>query len=298
MMMHAEYLEMAVTASDDRWPPAWGRPRAACSAPGGAAVIDFLRALHGSLDLCEVVQRFHHQGRRYLPHDGLRLGGLDSGIEVGERGEHRLDTVLAVPGESAVELTLFRRRPFESGSADVLPALVALLVHPVANALRYRRAVEMGRHDPLTGLPNRAALEEQLPAEIALARRQGVPLSLLVADVDRFKAVNDHHGHLAGDRLLVAVARRLKSAERSSDLVFRYAGDEFVVLLRHTGVDAAAAVAERLGRRVADTEVALDDGIRVRLSLTVGVAALGPEDEPSDLFRRADQAMLAVKRRR
>ena len=104
----------------------------------------------------------------------------------------------------------------------------------------------MARHDALTGLPNRRLLDEQVPRELARARRAGRPLCLAIVDIDRFKAFNDSHGHLAGDELLRECAIAWDSALRGSDTLVRYGGEEFLVLLPETSQAEAAAVVERL----------------------------------------------------
>ncbi len=104
----------------------------------------------------------------------------------------------------------------------------------------------MARHDALTGLPNRRLLDEQVPRELARARRGGQPLCLAIVDIDHFKAYNDAHGHLAGDELLRGCAIAWDSELRGSDLLVRYGGEEFLVLLPDTTQEEAAAVVERL----------------------------------------------------
>ena len=110
----------------------------------------------------------------------------------------------------------------------------------------------MARHDALTGLPNRRALEEQLPQEMARARRSRSPLSVAILDIDHFKAYNDTHGHLAGDEVLRACATAWDSALRGEDTIVRFGGEEFLVLLPDTEPEQAAEIVERL--RADDTD--------------------------------------------
>lgn len=115
---------------------------------------------------------------------------------------------------------------------------------------------------------------------------------MLVADLDGFKAVNDRYGHCRGDEVLVAVARTLRAALRANDVVFRYGGDEFVVLLPETGRPEAEAVAARLSQAVRGLE--LPEGLRLTLSTGVAVFPDDAADEQA-LFTRADQAMYRMK---
>jgi diguanylate cyclase (GGDEF)-like protein len=149
-----------------------------------------------------------------------------------------------------------------------------------------QRAHVLARIDPLTGLGNRRAFDETTATEIARAIRSGGPLSLVVADLDDFKAINDEHGHLAGDRCLRTVAATLRATVRGPDACFRWGGDEFALLLADTTLAQAAAVAERACRAVSSGG---------RLSLGYGVAQFDGAEAPEALLARADRALLAAK---
>ena len=152
--------------------------------------------------------------------------------------------------------------------------------------------------DELTGAYRRESLRPSLDALRRESARAGAHLSLAVVDVDHFKTLNDGFGHTVGDRVLREVAERMVAALRDEDLVFRYGGDEFVVLLPGTALGEAATVLERVRRRVREGPV--DAGVEVRVHLSVGLActADAPGDEvPRDLFERADARLLRAKRR-
>lgn len=148
--------------------------------------------------------------------------------------------------------------------------------------------------DPLTGLCNRAALVRLAAAELALARRSDRRLVVAFADIDHFKAINDRFGHDVGDRALVEVARRLCSHTRRSDLVARFGGEEFVVLLRDTDMFAAVDYAERTRELVAATPARVGRA-SVPLSISIGLADWRGESELEALLRRADRALYAAK---
>jgi len=143
---------------------------------------------------------------------------------------------------------------------------------------------EMARHDPLTGLPNRRALEEQLPQAMARARRTRLPLSLAILDIDHFKDYNDNHGHLAGDEVLRACARAWDSALRGEDTIARFGGEEFLVLLPDTPLDQAAEIVERLRLRTP-----------MKQSCSAGLACWDFAESIDDLLRRADEALYLAK---
>ena len=146
--------------------------------------------------------------------------------------------------------------------------------------------------DPLTGLWNRRHTGELLSADLAQAQRHGQALTLLMIDVDNFKSINDTHGHQTGDRVLVEVATRLREEIRSTDVVGRWGGEEFVVLLRYCGLRDAVATAEKLRRRIA--EVPFDTLFSV--SVSIGAAELQDNDDLASWIERADTALYAAKR--
>lgn len=150
--------------------------------------------------------------------------------------------------------------------------------------------------DTLTNLLNRRFLPTVLRREIELATRHQTPFSLLLLDLDHFKAINDGHGHDAGDRALQHVATLLSQSTRGSDYLFRYGGEEFVVVLVAASQSQAAVIAEGLRRQIAQSPVALADGQVLSLSASIGVAGHDGHPDYERLMARADAAMYAAKR--
>jgi len=150
-------------------------------------------------------------------------------------------------------------------------------------------------HDPLTGLPNRALIDTTLRDVIQRSRCDQSPMTLLIADLDHFKEVNDTIGHQAGDAVLQVVAQRWRAVLRHDDVLGRLAGDEFAVVLPNADAPTAAVIAERLVRAL-DRPLSLD-GHSVRIGASIGAATL-PDDaaEFDELLRRADRAMYTAKR--
>jgi diguanylate cyclase len=156
-------------------------------------------------------------------------------------------------------------------------------------------ASEEARTDSLTGLWNRKAFDEQLQIQTAIARRYGLPYSLVLLDVDRFKQVNDQHGHAAGDVVLKQMAGLLRKSVREADLVVRHGGDEFALLLPQTGLDGAVQVAERIRQQVLATAWP-GPHVPLQITLSGGVAALIRDEPTEELLRRADAALYQAKR--
>ena len=164
------------------------------------------------------------------------------------------------------------------------------------NALRLRRSESLSVTDDLTQLYNSRYLNQVLRREAKRASRSGRPLSLLFLDLDGFKGINDKHGHQAGSRALVEAAAVIRRCARETDVVARFGGDEFAIVLPDTGSDGASAVGDRVRERLSAHPFLKDDGLKIRLTASVGVATL-PDVAGSaeELVRAADMAMYQVK---
>lgn len=149
---------------------------------------------------------------------------------------------------------------------------------------------EQSSQDALTGLLHRGAIMERLTESLAEAHRHDRPLAVLMADVDHFKQINDCHGHLQGDAVLKAVSQTLQESLRLYDKVGRYGGEEFLVVLRDSDLQAASVVAERIRQAVA----ALSRP-ELTLSISLGLACLSGDASPEALLHRADQALYLAK---
>jgi diguanylate cyclase (GGDEF)-like protein len=172
-------------------------------------------------------------------------------------------------------------------------------------SLRHNQLVNASRIDSKTGLLNAGTWEREAAAEVARAVRTRTPLALALVDIDHFKAVNDDHGHLAGDKALGGIARTFRIFLRNYDLVGRFGGEEFALLLPHTKAVDAYGIAERIREHIAATPIDVDgvpNAGRVRLTVSVGVAALGARWDAStsnqltDLLAAADRALYQAKR--
>ncbi|MEE9399631.1 MAG: diguanylate cyclase, partial [Dehalococcoidales bacterium] len=175
----------------------------------------------------------------------------------------------------------------------LLEQLASQIAMSVENSRLYAEAEERARIDELTGLLNRRSLDEFIASEISQHSRYGGAFSLIILDLDSFKAFNDNYGHLAGDKLLAKVGSIMKSTIRNADQAFRFGGDEFAILLPNTPLDAASQVAERIRRQVA---------LKVKTGSISVTASLGLSTWPSDgigpneVIASADVALYQAKR--
>jgi diguanylate cyclase (GGDEF)-like protein len=194
--------------------------------------------------------------------------------------------------------------PARSSSEPTLPAALhaslRTMLEPPAlmldTALQLHRVEALSVTDDLTGLYNSRYLNQVLRRESKRASRSGRPLALLFLDLDGFKGVNDQHGHLCGSRALVEAATVIRGCARETDIVARFGGDEFAVILPDTGGEGAIAVAERVRERLSAHPFLAGDGLDIRLTASVGVAIL-PDVAASaeELIKAADTAMYKIK---
>ena len=153
----------------------------------------------------------------------------------------------------------------------------------------------MGERDGLTGLLDHSRFRERLTHELSHCRRHGGDLSLVIIDVDRFKAVNDSYGHLVGDQVLRTLAQMLRATLRESDVVGRCGGEEFGIILRNTGVSSATTVIDKFRKRFAATPFDIG-GTKLSVTFSAGVASNNGHGSSTELLMAADRAMYAAKR--
>ncbi len=233
---------------------------------------------------------------------------------------YRTDAKRLAPSDpllQQLDLTGFAGLPLYDERHTVLGAMLAGsrrgfgemgIIEPVLRcaAARFAQMLELGRTreqgraeglvDALTGLPNRLLFNDRLDTIIREATRNGECFAVLFVDLDRFKAINDTHGHAAGDQVLRTVTQRLCGSIRASDTVARYAGDEFTIVLRHiVKNDDVLRVAEKIVQ-VMETPLYLDDGTELQVTASMGLSFF-PDDagDAQTLLKHADEAMYAAK---
>jgi diguanylate cyclase (GGDEF)-like protein len=178
------------------------------------------------------------------------------------------------------------------GLLPVVSTIGFLLMCTEFNQRELARAASL---DYLTGICNRRAIEDLATRSIAAARRHGIPMAMMIVDVDHFKRINDEFGHQAGDVALVETVKRIRDALRSEDLVGRLGGEEFVAIMPSTDAASALAAAERMRQAFAATPMQLGER-DLLITVSIGVAVLDAQDQAySQLLRRADRAMYAAK---
>ena len=196
-----------------------------------------------------------------------------------------------LPVGSLSAFTRSSHRQLSDSEIDELERLAFRAGPALENARRYAEARALADLDALTNVHNRRYFHETLAREVARAQRYQRRLSLIVFDLDDFKAVNDRVGHLAGDAVLAEASERMLSVVRSADVACRVGGDEFAIVLPESSGEDAELLAGRIARAISVRPI----GAAGTLFLSAGVAELRPGDRPNDLFERADEALYRAK---
>jgi len=184
------------------------------------------------------------------------------------------------------------------GSFAMLLLLSLMFARPILRTLGdFRRVASQAATDGLTGLANRRSFDEELALEWRRTDRVGGSLSLILADIDNFKEINDTYGHQAGDLVLAEVGKIFAAQVRQVDFAARYGGEEFAVLVPETEVDGARVLAQRLRKDLAKARVTAPDGSELQVTASLGIAAKGALVRPEDLIANADKALYEAKRR-
>lgn len=282
-----------------------------CLVAGGLAALGLLTVFHlvydvmslrvvvmsvfnGALTLliCRAVWRALTPGRlRYAYLFTLAAAGLQTMTYVVRIGVFSLDAAGHTPW---LPLATWHAVFFSLG-ALALPSLTLGAVM-MANEELIARARHAADHDYLTGAWSRRAFFDLAEAELARAQRAARPLSLLLFDVDHFKAINDTHGHAAGDLVLMDIVRNTEAVLRRADFCARVGGEEFAVLLPDTDARTARLVGERLRETLARAVPVTPDSAPVRCTVSMGIATLGAGDSVSTLLSHADGALYVAKR--
>jgi diguanylate cyclase (GGDEF)-like protein len=254
--------------------------------------------LQTSLEADKILSMFFHSVQQLLPLNALSYKHLDTDLrlEFGTRAWHNATYCMTHEGVQMGELSFNRDHRFAEAELVQLELLLSSLLYPLRNALLYRHASLSALRDPLTGAGNRIAMEQSLSREFEIARRQQQPLSVLMLDIDHFKGINDVHGHATGDEVLRAVTNAVKDRLRNIDQVFRFGGEEFLIVLTNTNRESAALVGERLRNAALQLNYPVK-GRAVDLTVSLGCSTLLPGESSDSMMRRADTALYAAKRK-
>lgn len=251
--------------------------------------------LQQSIEISPLMQTFCEETAKIVPCDSVSFNEpvLDLSFTFGEKQVHHCKYQLNLEGEQLGEILCSRKTPFSIRETDLLERLLSLLIYPLRNALLYHKAIAQAHRDPLTQIGNRAAFDLCLEKQISAHERHHTEFSLMVIDIDHFKEVNDTYGHIAGDKVLKMVAQTIRKTLRRSDEVYRYGGEEFVVILSNTQQGGATFIAERIRKAIEELKVELNKTISVTAS--IGISASEKTEQVSQTLEFADKALYEAK---
>ena len=258
---------------------------------------DLVFTLQTTLDIDQILDQFESHLKSAVPHSGFAFTNADVGLTTsgGTEDKHSCSYKLQLDEEYLGDWKATRNLPFSELDLARIEAYLCRLVYPLRNALLYRKALQSAFLDPLTKTRNRSALFSSLQREGELAKRHDQPLSVVMLDIDHFKAINDTYGHAAGDAVLQQVAECITKTVRTSDVVFRYGGEEFLILLANTTQEGALHLAERIRSELQNHPCFAGVGDPLRVTASLGVASLNANDSKEVLVSRADHALYRAK---
>ena len=253
--------------------------------------------LQTSLEMESILQYFSESVQESIPFNGLEYANtvLNFNFSFGKADRHSCAYRLNIAGESLGEMKFTRNKRFSDNEMEQLENLIYHLVYPLRNAILYQKAILAAQLDSLTGINNRAAMDRCLERELELAHRHDHFLSLMIVDVDHFKRINDTLGHSAGDAVLKTLTTCMKETMRVSDMIFRYGGEEFALVLSGTDLDGARQMGERVRAAVAAYPFVYNNK-KIEVTVSIGVANLGRRDSANRLFNKSDAALYQAKK--
>lgn len=253
--------------------------------------------LQTSLEIDSVLNYFLQSAQQVVNFDAAHYSFEEQklNLKYGKTQRHRCSYRLRLAGEFLGELVFTRKRRFAEQEMEHIENLLGQLIFPLRNAIWYQRAIQAAKIDALTGANNRAAMNENLEREVELARRHKTELSVLIFDLDHFKQINDNYGHLTGDAVLREIVKCTNQALRGTDMLFRFGGEEFVVILPGVNSTGAALAAERL-RGVIEKHVFTSNQKTVPVTASFGTASTSLKETAETIIERADKALYSAKK--
>ena len=256
--------------------------------------IELAFSLQKSLNIYDIVNTFSNIIKDIFPFDGLRFTYPAQKIDIslGEAKPHQAKYQLNLDEQPLGHLAFTRHSTFSEEELSTIEFMISSLIYPLNNALKYAEAIQNSLEDPLTHVGNRRAMLMTLHREVELSKRHHTDLSLMILDIDYFKDINDTLGHSAGDLVLQKMVKAISDCIREYDVIFRYGGDEFIILLRKTNLTEAKKLGGRIKNYIHQT---VHVNSQSPFSISIGATTLKNTDDADTLFDRADDALLKAK---
>jgi len=216
-----------------------------------------------------------------------------NGLFANKDGRYAYRWVFETADDSGILLILRKGQELSPDEVDLVNQSLEVLAECLRRGLEYEDLFEKASNDVLTGLSNRRVFEERIHPMMDSAKRYNHPLSMISLDLDRFKEINDNLGHLQGDMALQSVAKVLKDAVRSTDLLVRMGGDEFLIVLDQTNMSSARVLAERLCSAVDGLDIWANE--TVKLGVSIGLSEMQKDESLADWLERTDDILYHAK---
>lgn len=249
--------------------------------------------LQTSLELNTLLNIFAMEAAKYVDFSGLYFKSEDisASIRGSRAGKKERSYELKISKQYIGTLTYALNTPISVTNNKILKELHQLLIHPINNAIKYQQAITLAMQDSLTSLGNRRYFDEQLKRAMHHANRQQSKVGLMVCDLNKFKAINDTYGHNIGDEILVQFAKALNKSIRDSDSVFRFGGDEFVIIVEDASKQSLLLIEERISLALNENTLLA----KYDVSCSLGFTFMNRADNQTTFFERADSMLYRRK---
>jgi len=249
--------------------------------------------LQTSLDLSVLLNTFAMEAAKFVDFSGLyfKHGKISTAVRGSKPGKKERQYELKISGKYLGTLTYAVNSPVSITNNKMLKELHQLLIHPINNAIRYQQAIKLAMQDGLTGLGNRRYFDEQLKRAMHHANRQQTKVGLVVGDLNKFKQVNDTYGHNIGDEVLIQFAQILRESVRDSDSLFRFGGDEFVVLVENASDKSLWIIEDRINTALTKNSLLA----KYQIGCALGFTFMNRADSEQSFFERADKMLYQRK---
>ncbi|MFL2555761.1 MAG: GGDEF domain-containing protein [Gammaproteobacteria bacterium] len=259
-------------------------------------LLKVMQVLQTTLDINFLIENFSKELQSITSHNYLNYKNIDQNIniKIGDQTANKVVIELDLDKRKLGKLVISRKTEFSDNEKEKINRLAILLLFPINNILNYRQAIANANIDPITKLNNRMLFNKILEQEIDFAQRYNQKLLMMMIDLDNFKKINDEYGHIVGDIMLKNVSGFLKKFMRRSDLVFRYGGDEFCIILRNTTLNGANELANRI-RKSINNEIFTCGDHEIKITVSIGLVKIHEEDDSIKFIERADRLLYEAK---
>jgi diguanylate cyclase (GGDEF)-like protein len=260
-------------------------------------VLKITGLLQTSLNIEEIIAYFSNEISSTIAHDHLNYVNEKLGINFvhGKKARYSCTYEVTINEKKLGIISLTRSKKFTEKETEQLEYLICALHYPLRNALLYQEAVSAALKDPLTSIGNRGAMTNTLHQELEKAFRHNRSLGIIMMDIDHFKKINDKYGHSIGDYALQSLVECAEKSVRISDMMFRYGGEEFVIVLPETDEAGVLRLAKRIRRRVEKLDTRIQNHA-IDMTISIGITTLQDSDDDKSFVARADAALYKAKR--